>query len=91
MTNKKVPMRQCVGCNEMKSKREMIRVIKTAEEEVLLDTTGKKNGRGAYLCPCSVCLEKARKCRGLERSLKMTIPEEIYESLEKEFEDSGTK
>ena len=56
MTNKKVPMRQCVGCNEMKSKREMIRVIKTAEEEVLLDTTGKKNGRGAYLCPCSTCL-----------------------------------
>ncbi|MCI5741742.1 MAG: YlxR family protein [Lachnospiraceae bacterium] len=85
MTNKKVPMRQCVGCNEMKSKREMIRVIKTAEEEVLLDTTGKKNGRGAYLCPCSVCLEKARKSRGLERSLKMTIPEEIYESLQKEM------
>ena len=84
MTNKKVPMRQCVGCNEMKSKREMIRVIKTAEE-VLLDTTGKKNGRGAYLCPCSACLEKARKSRGFERSLKMTIPEEIYESLQKEM------
>ena len=84
MTNKKVPMRQCVGCNEMKSKREMIRVIKTAEE-VLLDTTGKKNGRVAYLCPCIDCMEKARKRRGLERSLKMTIPEEIYESLQKEM------
>ena len=84
MTNKKVPMRQCVGCNEMKSKREMIRVIKTAEE-VLLDTTGKKNGRGAYLCPCSGCLEKARKSRGLERSLKTLIPQEVYEELEREM------
>lgn len=78
-------MRQCVGCNEMKNKREMIRVIKTAEE-VILDTTGKKNGRGAYLCPSSKCLEKARKTKGLERSLKMEIPKEIYEELQKEME-----
>lgn len=78
-------MRQCVGCNEMKNKREMIRVIKT-DEEVILDTTGKKNGRGAYLCPSSECLKKAKKTKGLERSLKMEIPEEIYNGLQKEME-----
>lgn len=91
MTNKKVPMRQCVGCNEMKSKRDMIRVIKTSEEEIFLDTTGKKNGRGAYLCPNSECLEKARKNKGLERSLKTGIPTEIYESLQKEMESIETR
>ena len=82
---KKIPLRQCIGCGEMKGKKDMIRILKTAENEICLDVTGKKNGRGAYLCPCSVCLEKARKSRGLERSLKMTIPEEIYESLQKEM------
>ncbi len=91
MTNKKIPMRQCVGCNEMKSKRDMIRVIKTSEDEILLDTTGKKNGRGAYLCPNSECLKKARKNKGLERSLKMGIPTEIYESLQKEMESIETR
>ncbi len=91
MTNKKIPMRQCVGCNEMKSKRDMIRVIKTSEDEILLDTTGKKNGRGAYLCPNSECLKKARKNKGLERSLKMGIPAEIYESLQKEMESIETR
>lgn len=87
MANKKIPMRQCVGCNEMKTKREMIRVIKTAEEEIVLDATGKKNGRGAYICPNSECLEKARKSRGLERSLKMAIPKEIYEQLGEEMKE----
>ena len=61
MTSKKVPMRQCVGCGEMKNKREMIRVIKTSENEIILDATGKKNGRGAYLCADSECLKKAEK------------------------------
>ena len=70
MTSKKVPMRQCVGCGEMKNKREMIRVIKTSENEIILDATGKKNGRGAYLCADSECLKKAEKSKGLERSLK---------------------
>lgn len=75
----------------MKSKRDMIRVIKTSEDEILLDTTGKKNGRGAYLCPDSECLKKARKNKGLERSLKMGIPAEIYESLQKEMESIETR
>ena len=59
MANKKIPMRQCIGCGEMKPKKEMIRVIKTAEDEIILDTTGRKNGRGAYICPGSECLQKA--------------------------------
>lgn len=79
-------MRQCVGCGEMKNKKEMMRVLKTAEGPIVLDTTGKKNGRGAYLCMDKECLVKARKNKGLERSFKMSIPDEIYESLEKEFE-----
>lgn len=84
--NKKIPMRQCVGCQEMKSKKELLRIIKTAENEILLDTTGKKNGRGAYLCPNGECLAKAVKMKGLERSLKTAIPKEVIESLTKEME-----
>ena len=84
--NKKVPMRKCVGCQEMKSKKEMIRVIRTAEGEFLLDSTGRKNGRGAYICPVKECLEKARKSKGLERSFKQSIPEEVYDALEKEMD-----
>ena len=84
--NKKVPMRKCVGCQEMKSKKEMIRVIRTAEGEFLLDSTGRKNGRGAYICTAKECLEKARKSKGLERSFKQSIPEEVYDALEKEMD-----
>ena len=84
--NKKVPMRKCVGCQEMKRKKEMIRVIRTSEGEFLLDATGRKNGRGAYLCPNSDCLAKAVKNKGLERSFKQAIPKEVYEALEKEME-----
>ena len=83
--NKKIPLRQCVGCNEMKSKKEMLRVLKTTEEEIVLDTTGKMNGRGAYLCKNAECLKKAIKQRGIERSLKMEIEKSVYEKLEKEF------
>ena len=86
VANKKVPMRKCVGCQEMKSKKEMIRVIRTSEGEFLLDATGRKNGRGAYLCPNSDCLAKAVKNKGLERSFKQAIPKEVYEALEKEME-----
>ena len=82
-------MRQCAGCREMKSKKEMIRVLKTSDEEIVLDATGKKNGRGAYLCFSEECLEKAIKNHGLERSLKAAIPKEIYEDLKKEFERIG--
>ena len=83
---KKVPLRQCVGCGEMKSKKEMMRVLKTAENEICLDVTGKKNGRGAYICRSRECLLKAGKNKGLERSFKMSIPKEVYDALEKEFE-----
>ena len=84
MANKKIPMRQCVGCGEMKAKKELIRVIKT-EEEILIDATGKKNGRGAYICADPECLKKARKSKGLERSLKIAIPDAVYDNLEKEM------
>ncbi len=83
---KKVPLRQCIGCGEMKDKKEMMRVLKTAEGEICLDATGKKNGRGAYLCKSMDCLQAAAKNKGLERSFKMSIPKEVYPSLEKEFE-----
>lgn len=83
---KKVPMRQCVGCQEMKNKKEMIRIIRTNEQEFLLDTTGKKNGRGAYICPDLECFKKAVKNKGLERSFRQAIPKEVYEMLEKEME-----
>lgn len=78
-------MRQCVGCAEMKTKKELVRIIKTPDEEVLLDSTGRKNGRGAYICPNMDCLKKAKQRKGLERSLKITIPEDVYESLEEEM------
>ena len=84
---KKISMRQCVGCGEMKNKKDMVRVLKSAEGPVILDMTGKKNGRGAYLCMNKECLVKARKNKGLERSFKISIPDEIYENLEKEFEE----
>ena len=84
MANKKIPMRQCVGCGEMKAKKELLRVLKT-EDGVLLDATGKKNGRGAYICANTECLKKARKSKGLERSLKVAIPYEVYDNLEKEM------
>ncbi len=80
-----------MGCGEMKSKKEMMRVLKTAEESIVLDVTGKKNGRGAYLCISEECLKRARKSKGLERSFKMSIPEEVYDALEKEFEEIEAK
>ena len=89
--NKKIPMRQCVGCGSMKTKKEMMRVLKTAEDGIILDTTGKKNGRGAYLCVSMECLQMARKNRGVERSFKMSIPDEVYDNLEKEFGEVDTE
>ena len=88
---KKIPMRKCVGCGEMKSKKEMMRVLKTSENEFVLDATGKKNGRGAYLCQSKECLAKAIKNKGLERSFKQAIPKEVYEILEKEMETLETE
>ncbi|MBR5295261.1 MAG: YlxR family protein [Clostridia bacterium] len=85
MAEKKVPLRRCAGCNEQKSKKEFIRVLRTPEGEIILDETGKANGRGVYLCPKASCLQKARKAKRLERSLEVTIPEEIWKSLEEKL------
>lgn len=84
---KKIPMRQCVGCGDMHNKKEMMRVLKTPEGGIVLDKTGKKNGRGAYLCMTKECLIKAQKNKGLERSFKMSIPNDVYDSLKKEFDE----
>lgn len=86
LSTKKIPLRQCIGCGEMKSKKEMIRVLKTTEDQIVIDTGGRSNGRGAYLCPSMECYKKAVRNKGLERSLKMAIPKEVYETLEKEME-----
>ena len=82
---KKIPLRQCIGCGEMKGKKDMMRVLKTAEGDICLDITGKKNGRGSYVCKNGDCLKLARKSKGLERSFKMSIPKEVYDTLEEEF------
>lgn len=84
---KKVPLRQCVGCREMRPKKEMVRVIKTSENDIMIDVTGKKNGRGAYICSSQECLKKAYKSKGLERSLKQAVPNEIYDSLREELSE----
>lgn len=88
---KKEPLRQCVGCNERKTKKELIRVIKTPEDEILIDRTGKLNGRGAYLCDSEECFNKARKTGRLSNSLKTKIPDEIYEQLERQWKLEDTK
>lgn len=82
---KKMPLRQCAGCGEMKEKKDLTRILKTAENQICLDMTGKKNGRGAYICRNRQCLQKAGKNKGLERSFRMSIPDEVYAALEKEL------
>lgn len=84
-TTKKIPLRKCTGCGEMKPKRELIRVVKGPEGDISLDTTGKKAGRGAYVCPCSDCLMAARKARRLEKAFSCRIPEAVYIQLEEEL------
>ena len=81
MKTKKIPMRMCLGCGEMKPKRELIRVVKSKEGDISLDLTGKKSGRGAYICKSVECFEKARKARKFERSFSCMISEDIYLSL----------
>ena len=90
-TVKKVPLRKCTGCGEMKNKKEMLRILKTTEGQIVLDRTGKQNGRGAYLCQSGECLTKAFRSKGLERSLKCAIPAEVIESLKKELIEDETK
>lgn len=88
---KKIPMRKCVGCQQMKNKKELLRVLKTSENEFELDATGRKNGRGAYLCFSKECLQKAIQSKGLERSFKQSIPKEVYDKLEKELDELDVK
>ena len=84
---KKIPPRLCMGCRERKATRELIRVVRSPEGVVSLDFGGKKNGRGAYICPNLECLKKAIRSKALDRSLEVTIPEEVYQRLEKEMEN----
>ncbi|MBC8545874.1 YlxR family protein [Clostridiaceae bacterium NSJ-31] len=86
MQTKKIPMRMCSGCGKMKPKRELIRVVRSPQGEISLDTVGKKPGRGAYVCNNLDCLKKARKARRLERSLSCQIPDEVYNRMEEELE-----
>lgn len=85
MKQKKIPMRRCCGCNEQKPKKELIRVVRSAEGEISLDLTGKASGRGAYICNSLVCLQKARKSRRIDRTFEVTIPDEIYDKMEEEI------
>ena len=89
MQQKKIPMRKCMGCGEMKPKKELVRVVKTPEDEIVLDLTGRKNGRGAYICRSAECLAKARKARRLEKSFSCKISDEIYDSMEEELKNGG--
>ena len=85
---RKIPQRQCVGCRTMKDKKELIRVVKTPEGEIVLDVTGKKSGRGAYVCHDPECLKKARKSRALERGFALAIDEAVYDALEAQMEQA---
>ena len=82
---KKIPMRQCLGCNERKPKGELLRVLRTPEGEILLDFTGKKSGRGAYICRDVKCLKKARKSGRIGKNLECEIPDEVYDRMEAEL------
>lgn len=89
MTPKKIPMRQCLGCREMKPKRELIRVVKSPEGEISIDLKGKKPGRGTYICPNLDCLARARKSKGLERAFSAPISPEVYDALEAQLEEQN--
>ena len=86
---KKIPMRQCMGCNEHLPKLELLRVVRSPENQVSLDFTGKKSGRGAYICRSVKCLQKARRSRRLDRILECEIPEEVYDAMEQELTEHG--
>ena len=86
MQQKKIPMRQCLGCREMKPKKELIRVVRSPEGEISLDFKGKASGRGAYVCPDAQCLQKAIKAKALERAFSAQIPQEVYDKLNEQME-----
>lgn len=83
---RKIPQRQCVGCRTMYDKRDLLRVVKSPEGEITLDASGKKSGRGAYVCRSTECLKKAQKSKALDRALEVTIPEEVYTALQQQME-----
>ncbi len=85
MKQKKIPMRRCTGCNEQKPKKDLVRVVKTPDGQVVLDLTGKASGRGAYICNNAECLKKAKKSKRIDRVFEMTIPEEIYNQMEEQI------
>lgn len=87
MQQKKIPLRKCTGCGEMKPKKELVRVVKTPDDKVLIDLTGRVNGRGAYICPDEKCLRIARKSKRIERSFQMQIPDEVYDKMEEELKN----
>ena len=90
MAQKKVPMRQCIGCREMKPKRELIRIVKSPEGDISLDPKGKLPGRGTYICPNAACLAKAKKSKGIERAFSTQISPDLYETLASQLEtDDG--
>lgn len=82
---KKIPQRQCVGCRTMRDKRDLLRIVKAPDGTISLDTTGKKSGRGAYVCHDPECLKKARKSRALERTFEVSIPDPVYDALEEQM------
>ena len=88
MAQKKVPMRQCVGCNTSKPKKELVRVVKSPAGEISIDPVGKKPGRGAYICPDPDCLKKAQKKKALERGFEVAIPQEVYDALSRQLADA---
>ena len=88
MKQKKIPMRRCNGCNEQKTKNELIRIVRSPEGEISLDLTGKKSGRGAYICNNIECLRKVRKSRRIDKTFEITIPDEVYDSLEAQIKEN---
>lgn len=91
MAEKKIPIRKCLGCGEGKPKKELIRVVKSNDGELSIDLTGKKNGRGAYICRTIDCFNKARRARRFERTFQCSIPEEVYDRLSEELEPDDQK
>lgn len=85
MHPKKIPMRMCAGCGQMKPKKELVRVVKSPEQEIFLDLTGRRPGRGVYVCRSTDCLKKARKARRFEKALACGIPDEVYDRMEEEI------
>lgn len=88
MRKRKIPLRQCIGCQQQKEKKSLIRVVRTPEHDIVIDPTGKKSGRGAYVCRDAACMAHVRKKKAFNRAFKMNVPDDIYERLEQELAGS---